>query len=307
ASYAARQARRQASPLANVPARSIGPTVMGGRGGDVDVSPDDPARYNVAHASGGRWKTTTGRLAFTPVFSRASAMPVGDVAVDWAHSEAIWVGTGENNSSRSSYAGTGVYRSRDGGRTWAHLGLEETHRIGRIVLHPSDTATAWVAALGALYAPGPHRGVYKMTDGGRSWRRTLFVDDTTGVVDLVVDPRDPQTLYAAAWHRLRRAWDFTEAGAGSGLYKSTDGGETWTRLHDAAGVFPDGPALGRVGLALHGGAPGVLYALVDNQARRPDEEDEDTPALTRDMLRTMTTEAFLALGEEELEDYLQRN
>ena len=307
AAFSAKTALREGSLVERVPLQNIGPTVMSGRVVDVDVRPDDPSHFYVAYASGGLWKTTSGGTHFMPLFDDQAAMTLGDIAVDWTSGETVWAGTGENNSSRSSYAGTGVYKSADGGETWEHKGLAETHRTGRIVLHPGDANTVWVAAIGALYSPNEERGVYKTTDGGETWRKTLFVNDTTGVIDLVIDPTNPDVLYAAAWHRERRAWDFVEAGAGSGVYKSTDGGESWEEISTEGSGLPTGPDVGRIGLAIYPGNADVLYALVDNQARRPEEEDEDQPALTREMLREMSEEEFLEVGEEALEDYLERN
>ncbi len=295
------------SLVANVALKSIGPTVMSGRVVDVDVNTDDPTHFYVAYASGGLWKTTNNGLSFTPVFDDQPSMTLGDIAVDWTRGEVIWAGTGENNSSRSSYAGTGLYRSDDGGQTWQPLGLDETHHTGRILLHPNDPNTAWVAALGHLYSPNPERGVYKTTDGGQSWRRTLFVDDDTGAIDLVADPTQPDVLYAAMWHRARRAWNFVESGEGSGIYKSTDGGETWRLISGEGSGFPAGRGVGRIGLAVYPGDTNVLYAFLDNQDRRPEEEDEEKPALTRDALRAMTREAFLDVSDDDLEAYLSDN
>ncbi|MEM1043645.1 MAG: glycosyl hydrolase [Bacteroidota bacterium] len=311
AGFAARRSLAERSLLGNVPFRSVGPTVMSGRVTDVDVSPADPATFYVAYASGGLWRTTSGGAAFEPLFDDQAVMTLGDIAVDWRDPEGdgvtIWAGTGENNSSRSSYAGTGVYKSTDGGASWQHLGLGETQHTGRIVLHPGDPETAWVAAIGPLYSPGPDRGVYKTTDGGATWERTLFVSDDAGVIDLALDPSDPDVLYAAAWERTRRAWDFTEAGAGSGIYKSADGGASWTLLTVEGSGFPTGAGVGRIGLAVYPGNPQTIFASLDNQNRRPAEADEEALALTKDALRTMPRDAFLALAEDELNDYLDRN
>ena len=208
AAFDGKVALQENSLVRNVAFRNIGPTVMSGRVVDVDVRPDDPSHFYVAYASGGLWKTTSGGTRFTPLFDDQAAMTLGDIAVDWAYggttSETIWVGTGENNSSRSSYAGTGVYKSTDGGQTWQHRGLAATHRTRRIALHPDDPNTAWVAAIGALYSPNPERGVYKTTDGGETWRKTLFVNDTTGAIDLVIDPANPDVLYALVDNQARR-------------------------------------------------------------------------------------------------------
>ncbi|ARA92880.1 glycosyl hydrolase [Rhodothermaceae bacterium RA] len=302
-----RRALIEGSLVRNLELHNIGPTVMSGRVVDLDVNPADPTTFYVAYASGGLWKTTTNGIAFTPLFDAEAVMTLGDIAVDWRHGETIWAGTGENNSSRSSYAGTGVYRSTDGGATWVHRGLAETQRIGRIVLHPDDPNTLWVAALGPLYTTSPHRGVYKTTDGGATWTQTLFVDDTTGVVDLVLDPTNPDVLYAAAWHRLRRPWDFIESGGGSGIYKSTDGGNTWTRLTTPGSGFPTGAGVGRIGLAVFPGNPALLYALLDNQDRRPPEEEEAQEGLVREDFLGMTRDALLALDAALLEAYLRDN
>jgi photosystem II stability/assembly factor-like uncharacterized protein len=297
--------------VANVPFRNVGPTVMSGRVTDVDVSPSDPTTFYVAYASGGLWRTTSGGADFEPLFDEHASMTLGDIAVDWrdpeGDGETIWAGTGENNSSRSSYAGTGLYKSTDGGQTWQHLGLADTEHTGRIVLHPDDPETAWVAAIGALYSPGPDRGVYKTTDGGTTWDQVLFVNENAGAIDLVIDPSDPDVLYASAWERTRRAWDFTEAGAGSGIYKSTDGGDSWALVTTPDSGFPTGPEVGRIGLAIFPGDPQILYASVDNQGRRPEEDAEADTLLTKDALRAMSREAFLALAEEEINDFLDRN
>jgi len=311
AGFEARRALQERSLVTNVPFRSAGPTVMSGRVTDVDVSPTDPTTFFVAYASGGLWRTTSGGADFEPLFDEHASMTLGDIAVDWRDPEGdgvtIWAGTGENNSSRSSYAGTGVYKSTDGGDSWQHLGLPNTQHTGRIILHPDDPETAWVASIGALYSPGPDRGVYKTTDGGATWSQTLFVNDDAGVIDLVIDPSDPDVLYAAAWERTRRAWDFTEAGAGSGIYKSTDGGATWDLLTTEASGFPTGENLGRIGLAIYPGDPQTIFASVDNQNRRPEEEAEDDTLLTKDALRMISREAFLELAEEHINDFLDRN
>ena len=204
AGEAVHQALMQESLLAQLPFRNVGPTVMSGRVTDIDAFPADPTHFYVAYASGGLWRTANNGQTFTPIFDHESVMTIGDIAVDWMNGETIWVGTGENNSSRSSYAGNGIYRSTDGGNSWEHLGLEETQRTGRIVLHPTDSDVLWVAAAGALYSPNPERGVYKSVDGGRSWEKVLFVDDNTGAIDLIIDPNNADILYAAMWHRSRR-------------------------------------------------------------------------------------------------------
>ncbi len=301
-----RQALRAASPVKNVPLRSVGPTIMSGRVSDLDVSPTDPTHFYVAYASGGLWKTTSNGSDFKPLFDGQASMTIGDMAVDWQNGETIWVGTGENNSSRSSYAGTGLYRSADGGETWTYHGLSDSQHIGRILLHPTDPNTIWVAALGRLYSPNQERGVYKSTDGGETWNKTLFTDDNTGAIDLVADPSNPDILYAAMWHRARRAWDFVEGGSTSGIYKSSDGGASWTLISEEGSGFPNGEGIGRIGLAVYAGNPQIVYALVDNHDPRP-PKDEEEEGLTRTALRTMDAAAFLALEPDEVETFLRDN
>lgn len=298
-----------ASPLAGVAFRNVGPTVMSGRVVDVDVNPRDPLSFYVAYATGGVWKTTNGGQSFTPVMDNAPTTFVGDIAVDWARGERLWVGTGENNSSRSSYAGVGMLVSDNGGASWQARGLEDAHHVGRIVLDPRSRDAALVASIGPLYSPGGQRGVFRTTDGGRTWRHTLQLPEGTGAIDLARDPSNPRVVYAAAWTRTRRAWDFTEAGTGSGLYKSTDGGETWTRLA-LGGGFPTGAGAGRIGLDV--GPGGVVYAFVDNNDAAPSAPP--TPAvagepvpLTRERLRTMTRDELLAITPEQLTRYLDEN
>ena len=241
--------------------RSIGPSVTGGRIHDVEALPDDPATIYAATASGGLWKTTNGGTTWSAIFDDQPVSTFGDVAIAPSNPDVIWAGTGEQNNRQSSSWGNGVYRSTDGGQTWTHLGLEETRHIGRVRVHPEDPDVAYVAALGTLWAPSEERGVYKTTDGGATWTKVFSGDnDFTGVVDLVMDPVDPNTLYAAAYQRLRRTWGFNGGGPGSGIYKTEDGGDTWTEL--TSGI-PEGDK-GRIGLAIAPTQPDVLFATIEH-------------------------------------------
>ena len=290
-----------------IPFRSIGPSVFSGRVDDVAVSPSDPSHFYVAYASGGLWKTENNGASFTPLFDAEMTISIGAIAVDWQNNT-IWVGTGEVNSSRSSYSGVGIYKSRDGGKTWEYLGLPESHHIGRIVLHPTDPQTAWLAVMGHLYSPNEERGIYKTSDGGQTWRKSLYVNPNTGASDLVINPANPDELYAATWSRERRAWNFVESGTGSGIHRSIDGGESWQLITDGNNEFPTGTGTGRIGLALHQqGAQTTLYASVDNYNRRPPEKPAEENTLTRQDLREMNREDFLKLRKYQLEDYLRGN
>ncbi|NND31690.1 MAG: glycosyl hydrolase [Saprospiraceae bacterium] len=284
---------------------NIGPTIFSGRVTDVAVDPEDPTHFYVAYASGGLWETVNNGTTFSPIFDNEAVMTIGAISVDWTSGE-IWVGTGEVNSSRSSYAGTGIYKSKDGGTSWEHLGLPESHHIGRIILHPENPKIAWVAVLGHLYSTNPERGVYQTSDGGATWQHSLAIDDNTGVVDLVIDPQNPDVLYAAAWERSRSAWNFEEAGPGSGIYKTVNGGSNWAKISGGSSGFPDGEGTGRIGLSIgEENGRAFLYALLDNYNRRPPEDEQEEEGLTKDDFRSMSVDEFLNLEAEDIETYLR--
>jgi photosystem II stability/assembly factor-like uncharacterized protein len=301
-----RAALEKKSLLNSIPFRSIGPTVMSGRVVDIEANPADPTEFYVGYASGGVWYTHNNGQSFTPVFDSTDMLSIGDIAVNWK-TGAIWVGTGEVNSSRSSYAGMGVYKSTDKGKTWQWMGLPDSHHIGKIQLHPTDDNTAWVAVLGHLYSPNSERGVYKTTDGGRTWKKTLFVDDNTGAVDLDINPQNPNEIYAAMWYRTRRAWDFVAAGSTGGIFKSTDGGDTWAPITKSGSGFPQGNFLGRIGLAVYPKNPQIVYAILDNQKDRPDTAKKDTLVYALAQLKNLTKEQFAGLDERKIDTLLKRN
>src|SRR5437762_7301386 len=244
--------------------RNIGPSIMSGRVVDVDANPNDPTEFYVAYATGGLWHTTNNGQSFTPIFDSLDVLFIGDIAVNWnSKPRMIWVGTGEVNSSRSSYAGIGIYKTSDNGKHWDYLGLPESQHIGKIQLHPTDNNTVWVAALGHLFSPNKERGVYKTTDGGKTWKQTLYVDDNTGTVDLDINPSNPNEVYAAMWYKTRAAWKFTESGKTSGIYKSSDGGDTWKLVSGPGSGFIN-EKIGRIGIAVYPKNPNIVYAVVDN-------------------------------------------
>ena len=285
--------------------RNVGPTVMSGRVVDVALGPGDGSEFYVAYATGGVWHTENHGTSFEPVSDGIGTTRIGAIAVH-PKTERLWVGTGEANASRSSYSGTGMHVSDDGGKVWREAGLKDVRHIARIVVHPDDPATAWVAAMGALYTTNTTGGVYVTRDGGVSWKRVLKVPGSfgdAGAIDLVLDPRDANHLWAATWDRTRRAWNFEEAGVGSGVWESRDGGVTWQAVNEG---LPAGGQRGRIGLALHG-ATGTLYALVDNQGRGEDEEDEDEGMLKKEDFLAMDREAFARLDRGDLARFLEDN
>lgn len=305
-SYQLRQQRAKKSMLRDLEFRSIGPTVMSGRVVDIDINPQDPTEFLVAYASGGLWYTNNNGTSFSPLFDQEMVMTIGDIYADWQQ-KTIWLGSGEVNSSRSSYAGVGLFYSPDWGKTWSHKGLGESHHIGRILAHPTDPNTLWVAVLGHLYSPNKERGVYRSTDGGTTWQKVLYVNDNAGAVDLILDPQNPDILYAAIWERTRRAWNFVESGAGSGIHRTTDGGTTWNLISGTQSGFPSGKGVGRIGLdAVVVEGETIIYAILDNYNRREKEEQEDE-GLSKEQLRTMSREGFLALSEEDIQQYLNKN
>src|SRR5690606_15247104 len=240
--------------------RELGPAVMGGRVSDIAVDPTNPTTYYIGFASGGLWKTDNQGMTWTPLFDDQPTASIGAVTVAPSNPNVIWVGTGEPQNRQSSPWGDGVYRSVDGGRTWTHLGLTETRHVGRIVVHPRDPDIAWVAAVGHLWGPNPERGVFKTTDGGKTWAKVLYVDDDTGAIDLVMDPGDPNTLFAAMYQRRRTVWGFSASGKGSGLYRTLDGGATWQRLEKG---LPEGD-MGRIGLDIYRRDGNLVYAIIES-------------------------------------------
>jgi photosystem II stability/assembly factor-like uncharacterized protein len=300
-----RQQLKQTSLVKKTEFRSAGPSIMSGRVVDLEVNPSAPHQFYVAYASGGLWYTSNNGQSFIPLFDNQPVMTLGDIAVNWKHN-ILWAGTGENNSSRSSYAGTGLYVSYDQGKSWQHAGLGEMHHCGRIVLHPHNPDVLWVASMGHLYSPDKERGIFKTSDAGKTWKQVLFIDENTGAIDLVIDPHNPEVLYGALWHRTRRAWHFTESGNTSGIYKSTDGGLTWHRLNLPGSGFPWGQTVGRIGLDIFPGNSRIIYAILDNQARRELKKDT-TLKLSKDTFRVMTPEAFLQLNDTLLNRFLREH
>ena len=246
-------------PFDNLHFRPIGPAGMSGRITDVAVYERDPAIFFVGSAHGGVWKTTNAGATFEAQFQDRGLMSIGDIDVSQSNPDLVWVGTGESNSRQTTSWGDGIYKSTDGGRTYTNMGLRTSRYIGRIVIDPRNNDVVFVAAQGNLWGPGGERGLYKTTDGGKTWRQVLKVDDDTGASDLVMDATNNRILYATTYQRRRSQCCMNGGGPGSGIWKSTDAGDTWTRL--TGNGLPGGP-LGRIAIDAYRRRPSILYALI---------------------------------------------
>src|ERR1051326_4842608 len=244
--------------------RSIGPAFTSGRVIGFAVEPNNPSHFFVASASGGVWKTINDGATWTPVFDREGSYSIGAIALDPKNPLTVWVGTGENNSQRSVSYGNGLYRSDDGGKTWKNVGLKTSEHIGRIAIDPKDSSIVYVAAQGPLWGPGGDRGLYKTTDGGKTWKNILNISENTGVTDVVIDPQNPETIYAASYQRRRHMWTLIDGGPESAIYKSTDSGATWNKLR--AGLPTT--EMGRIGLAISPVDSNVIYATIESIDRK---------------------------------------
>lgn len=247
----------------NMAPRSIGPAGMSGRVTAIDVVTDQPDVMYVGSASGGVWKSTSGGIDWEPIFDDQTTASIGALAIQQSNPSVIWVGTGEGNPRNSLNGGDGIYRTLDGGKTWKKMGLEKTRHIHRIIIHPNDPNTVFVGAIGSPWGEHQERGIYKTTDGGKTWNQVLFTNIRSGAADLVMDPSNPNKLLAAMWEHKRDPWFFKSGGPGSGLYITHDGGETWEKRTDEDGL-PKGE-LGRIGIAISPSRPNVIYALIESK------------------------------------------
>ncbi len=241
--------------------RPIGPAVMGGRIDDIAVNEGDPSTFYVGYATGGVWKTDNNGTTMTPIFDGHPVSSIGDIAIAPSNANVIYVGTGEPNNRQSSSFGGGVYKSNDGGTTFELVGLKDTQSISRIVVHPKDPNIAYVAAVGHLFGPNPERGLFKTVDGGKTWTPSKFIDNDTGFTDVVMHPADPNTLFAASYQRRRQPWGFNGGGPGSGLWKTTDAGKTWTKISGSG--WPNNPIIGRIGVDICRSKPNVVLAQIE--------------------------------------------
>ena len=240
--------------------RNIGPSVAGGRIHDIEILPNDPATVFIASASGGIWKSTNKGTTWKPVFDDQVVSTFGDMAISLSNPDVIYAGSGEQQNRQSSSWGNGIYKSENQGETWRSIGLEKTYHIARVIIHPENPNIVFVAALGNLWNSSKERGVYQTTNGGKNWKKVLYIDDMTGVVDMAMDKNNPNILYAATYQRMRKAWGFNGGGPGSGIYKTTDGGKTWNEL---TGGLPPGDK-GRIGLAASKTRSNIIYATIEH-------------------------------------------
>jgi len=275
------RAMTAASPFKGIAWQFLGPKNVSGRCTDIAVVAPRGKSYTiyVATASGGLWRSDNEATTWRPIFEQGPSTSIGDIAIAPSAPNILWMGTGEANIFRSSQAGIGVYKSVDGGHTWQHMGLADTYTVPRIVIHPTNPDIVYVAASGHEWTTNAERGVYKTTDGGKTWQKSLSIDEKTGAIDLAMDPADPNTLYAASWQRTRLKWNdprtFADYG-GSGIHKSVDGGQTWKAINKG---LPAANKRGRIGLDVCLTRPNVVYALVDNYeiSREPTDEERNDP------------------------------
>ncbi len=251
--------------LSHLEYRELGPALMGGRISDLAVVESKPQVFFIGTGTGGVWKTTNHGTSWTPLFDDQPTSSIGDVTLDQSNPNLVWVGTGEPQNRQSSGWGNGVYKSIDGGHTWQHMGLDETRHVGRILIHPGNPDVVYVAAVGDLWGPNQERGVFRTRDGGNGWEKVLYIDAHTGAIDLAMDPRDPNTIFAAMYQRQRTGWGFNGGGPGSGLYRTLDGGDTWTELTEG---IPAGDK-GRIGVDVFRGDGNIVYALIEAEPRSP--------------------------------------
>lgn len=243
--------------------RSIGPALFSGRIADIAIHPNDPNTWYVAVGSGGVWKTGNAATTWTPIFDNYGAYSTGCISIDPSNPSTIWLGTGENVGGRHAGFGDGVYRSNDGGKSWTNTGLKTSEHISKIVIHPSNSNIIWVAAQGPMWSKGGEPGVYKTTDGGKTWVNTLSVNEWTGATDLAADPRNPDVLYATTWQRHRTVANYMGWGPGSGIYRSTDGGNTWTKLTTGLPTS----RTGKIGIAVSPQQSDAVYAAIELDQR----------------------------------------
>ena len=302
--YETKDALVQSSRVKNIEFRNIGPTIMSGRVVALEVNPQDPTKFYVAYASGGVWYTDNNGTSFNSISDDWPTQNIGEIAMDW-NNGILWVGTGENNSSRSSYSGIGILKTSADGSNWKNLGLHDSHHIGKILINPENSNHVVIGVTGHLYSKNINRGVYVTKDGGKNWDRTLYINDVSGIIDMSETPGDFNIMYATSWEKDRKAWNFDEDGHSSGIYKSIDGGDNWSLISNDESGFPTGAGIGRIGIAVFD--KDIVYGVVDNQNFRESTEKKADQGLTKESFIGMTVENFNNISINDLRAFLRSN
>ena len=293
----------QSSRVKNIEFKNIGPTIMSGRVVALEVNPQDPTKFYVAYASGGVWYTDNNGTSFQSISDEWPTQNIGEIAIDWKNG-VLWVGTGENNSSRSSYSGIGILKTNADGSNWKNVGLHDSHHIGKILINPENSDHVVIGVTGHLYSNNINRGVYVTKDGGENWNKTLYINDLSGIIDMSYTPGNFNVMYASSWEKDRKAWNFDEDGNSSGIYKSIDGGDNWSLISNDESGFPTGTGIGRIGLAVFDSD--IVYAVLDNQNfREPTKKVQQ--GLTKESFIGMTIEKFNKIGVDDLKTFLRTN
>ena len=294
----------KSSRVKNIEFRNIGPTIMSGRVVALEVNPEDPTKFYVAYASGGVWYTDNNGTSFNSISDDWPTQNIGEIAMDW-NNGILWVGTGENNSSRSSYSGIGILKTNADGSNWKNVGLHDSHHIGKILINPKNSNHLVIGVTGHLYSKNENRGVYVTKDGGKNWNKTLYINDVSGIIDMSETPGDFNIMYATSWEKDRKAWNFDEDGHSSGIYKSIDGGANWSLISNDESGFPTGSGVGRIGIAVFD--KDIVYAVVDNQNFRETTEKKLDQGLTKESFIGMSLENFNKLSVSDLKAFLRTN
>jgi photosystem II stability/assembly factor-like uncharacterized protein len=302
--YQQKEELTKSSRVKNIHFRNIGPTIMSGRVVALEVNPKDSTKFYVAYASGGVWYTDNNGTSFRSISEDWPTQNIGEISMDW-NNKILWVGTGENNSSRSSYSGIGILKTEPNGSNWVNVGLTDSHHIGKILINPTNKDHVIVGVTGHLYSKNKNRGVYVTKDGGNTWKKTLYIDDGTGIIDMAYTPNSFNIMYATAWEKDRKAWNLNEGGKSSAIYKSIDAGETWDNISKEDSGFPVGVGVGRIGIAVFD--ENIIYAVLDNQFFRTINSKENDEGLSRDSFKNMSINEFNKISDKDLKSFLRSN